>query len=223
MAKLVENHIKSKGVNVITGYGVAAFLGRDGVLTRIKLKNGTELDCELAVVAIGVTPNVELAKFSGIAIVALGGISVDEYMRTSDKGIYAIGDCVEIPNRITGKIVLAPYGDLANLEGRVAGENAVVGDTVTFPGTIQTGICKVFDFAAGSTGLSESAAIKNGFADAVSVVNASTDIPGFMKGKVVVPKMVADRKTGKILGAQVMGPGTVARQVAQWALAIRAA
>jgi NADPH-dependent 2,4-dienoyl-CoA reductase/sulfur reductase-like enzyme/rhodanese-related sulfurtransferase len=221
MAKLVENHIKAKGVNAITGNGVAEFLGRDGILTGIKLKNGTELDCELAVIAIGVAPNVELAKSSGLAIGALGGIEVDEYMRTSDKDIYAIGDCVEIPNRITGKKLLAPYGDLANLEGRVAGENAAVGDTVTFPGTIQTGICKVFDFSAGSTGLSEAAAIKNGFVDAVSVVNASTDMPGYMKGKLVVTKMVADRKTGKILGAQVVGPGNVAKQVAQWALAIQ--
>ena len=221
LAKLVENHIKSKGVNVITGNGVAEFLGRDGVLTGIKLKNGTELDCELAVVAIGVVPNVELARKAGLAVGATGGLAVDEYMRTSDMDIYAAGDCVEITHRMTGKKVFAPYGDLANLEGRVAGENAAVGDTVTFPGTIQTGICKVFDFAAGSTGLSEAAARANGYPEAVSVVNASTDIPGYMKGKLIVSKLVADRKTGKILGAQVVGPGNVAKQIAQWALAIQ--
>ncbi|MDA8424857.1 MAG: FAD-dependent oxidoreductase [Treponema sp.] len=221
LAKLVENHIKSKGVNVITGNGVAEFLGRDGVLTGIKLKNGTELDCELAVVAIGVVPNVELARKAGLAVGATGGLAVDEYMRTSDRDIYAAGDCVEITHRMTGKKVFAPYGDLANLEGRVAGENAAVGDTVTFPGTIQTGICKVFDFAAGSTGLSEAAARANGYPEAVSVVNASTDIPGYMKGKLIVSKLVADRKTGKILGAQVVGPGNVAKQIAQWALAIQ--
>lgn len=221
MAKLVENHVRAKGANIIVENGVAEFLGEDGKLTGIKLKNGTELECELAVVAIGVVPNVELARKSQLAIGGLGGIEVDEYMRTSDKDIYAIGDCVEIPNRLTGKKVLAPYGDLANLEGRVAGENAVVGDSVTFPGTIQTGICKVFDFAAGSTGLSEGNAKRNGFADVIAVVNASTDKPGFMKGKLVVTKMVADRQTGKILGAQVVGPGDVAKQVAQWALAIQ--
>ena len=220
MAKIVENHVRSKGANVIVDNGVAEFLGEGGKLTGIKLKNGTELECELAVVAIGVSPNVELAKKASIAIGTTGGIDVDEYMRTSDKDIYAIGDCVEITNRLTGKKVLAPLGDLANLEGRVAGENAVFGDSVTFPGTIQTGICKVFDFAAGSTGLSETNAKKHGFADAVSVVNASTDKPGFMKGKLVITKMVADRKTGKILGAQVVGPGDVSKQIAQWALAI---
>jgi len=220
MAKLVENHVRSKGANVIMDNGLAEFLGKDGKLVGIKLKNGTELECELAVVAIGVRPNVALAKAAGLAIGGTGGIVVDERMRTSDPDIYAAGDCVEVIQRQTGKKVFAPYGDLANLEGRVAGENAVSGDTESFPGTIQTGICKVFDFSAGSTGLSEANARINGFPDAVSVINASTDKPNFMGGKLVVTKLVADRKTGRILGAQAVGPGNVAKQIAQWAVAI---
>ncbi len=222
MAKLVENHVRSKGANVIMDNGVSEFLGTGGKLTGVKLRNGAELPCELAVVAIGVIPNVGLAKQAGLAIGDLGGIKVDEYMRTSDPDIYAIGDCVEIPNRLTGKAVLAPFGDLANLEGRVAGENAVLGDVVTFPGTIQTGICKVFDFSAGSTGLSFAAATKFGFTDLESVVNASADKPGFMGGELVISKLTAERKTGRILGAQVIGPGNVAKQLAQWAMAIQA-
>lgn len=219
IAKLIENHVRSKGVNVITGNGIAAFLGSDGVLTGVKLQNGTELPCELAVVAIGVAPNTALARSSGLAIGDTGGIVVDQHMQTSDPDIYAVGDCVELTHRITGKKVLAPYGDLANLEGRVAGENAILGNRATFPGTIQTGICKAFDFSAGATGLSERTAQEQGF-DAVSVINASPDIPGFMKGKLLVTKLVADRKTGRILGAQCAGPGNVNRQIAQWAMAI---
>jgi len=219
IAKLVENHVRSKGVNVITGNGIAAFLSSNGVLTGVKLQNGTELPCELAVVAIGVAPNTSLARSSGLAIGDTGGIIVDQYMQTSDPDIYAVGDCVELTHRITGRKVLAPYGDLANLEGRVAGENAILGNRATFPGTIQTGICKVFDFSAGATGLSERTAQEQGF-DAVSVINASPDIPGFMKGKLLVTKLVADRNTGRILGAQCAGPGNVNRQIAQWAMAI---
>ena len=151
LAKLVENHVKSKGANVITDNGVAEFLGENGKLTAVKLQNGTELACELAMVAIGVRPNVKLAKEAGLKIGRLGGIDVNKYMQTSDQDIYAVGDCVETVNRITGKKVLAPYGDLANLQGRVAGENAASENCVTFPGTIQTGICKVFDYTAGST------------------------------------------------------------------------
>lgn len=221
LAKLVENHVRSKSANVITDNGVAEFLGENGKLTGVKLKNGTELDCELAVVAIGVIPNTGLAREAGLAIGERGGIVVDEYMQTSDPDIYAVGDCIETVNRITGKKVLAPYGDLANLQGRVAGENAASQNCVTFPGTIQTGICKVFDFAAGSTGLSETAARNLGYSDIITVINASPDKPGFMEGLLIVSKLVVDKKTGRILGAQCVGPGNVAKQIAQWAMAIQ--
>jgi len=221
LAKLVENHVRSKGANVITDNGIAAFLGESGKLTGVKLQNGTELLCELAVVAIGVHPNVKLAQGIGLEIGETGGIRVNEYMQTTDPDIYAVGDCVEVIHRITGKKVLAPLGDLANLQGRVAGENAASVNCVTFPGTIQTGICKVFDYAAGSTGLSESNAKRLGYDDIVTVINASPDKPGFMEGKLLVTKLVADRKTGAILGAQCIGPGNVNRQIAQWAMAIQ--
>ena len=221
LAKLVENHVKSKSVHVVTGNGIAAFLGEDGKLTGVKLGDGTVLPCELAVVAIGVTPNVRLAREAGLKIGETGGIEVNAHMQTSDPDIYAVGDCVETVNRITGKKVLAPYGDLANLQGRVAGENAASTNTETFPGTIQTGICKVFDFAAGATGLSETTAKKLGYEDIITVINASPDKPGFMNGLLLVTKMVADRKTGKVLGAQCVGPGNVSKQIAQWAMAIQ--
>ena len=221
LAKLVENHVKSKGANVITENGIAAFLGENGRLTAVKLQNGTELPCELAVVAIGVRPNVKLAQQIGLEIGETGGIRVNEYMQTTDPDIYAVGDCVETVHRITGKKVLAPLGDLANLQGRVAGENAASTNCVTFPGTIQTGICKVFDYAAGSTGLSENLARRLGYADIVTVINASPDKPGFMEGKLLVTKLVADAKSGRILGAQCVGPGNVNRQIAQWAMAIQ--
>ncbi len=221
LAKLVENHVKSKGANIITDNGIAEFLGENGKLTAVKLQNGTELSCDLAVVAIGVRPNVTLAKDSGLKIGNLGGIDVNEYMQTSDPDIYAVGDCVETLNRITGKKVLAPYGDLANLQGRVAGENAASENCVTFTGTIQTGICKVFDYSAGSTGLSEKAAKKLGYSDIITVINASPDKPGFMQGKLLVTKLIADKKTGKVLGAQCIGPGNVSKQIAQWAMTIQ--
>ena len=221
LAKLVENHVKSKGANVITDNGVAGFLGEDGRLKAVKLQNGVELPCELAVVAVGVRPNVKLAQDAGLTIGETGGILVDEYMQTSDPNIYAAGDCVETLNRITGRKVLAPYGDLANLQGRVAGENAASKNCVTFPGTIQTGICKVFDYSAGSTGLSESAAKKLRYKDIITVINSSPDKPRFMQGKLLVTKLVVDMKTGRLLGAQCVGPGNVSKQIAQWAMAIQ--
>jgi NADPH-dependent 2,4-dienoyl-CoA reductase/sulfur reductase-like enzyme/rhodanese-related sulfurtransferase len=221
IAKLVENHVRNKSADVITQNGVVKFIGKDGRLTGVKLQDGSELSCKLAVIAVGVTPNVKLAREAGILIGETGGILVNEYMQTSDPDIYAAGDCVESYNIISGKKVLAPFGDLANLQGRVAGENAIRGNRARFPGTIQTGICKVFNYAAGSTGLSERACTGLGYTDIETVINAGPDKPGFMKGKLLITKLVADKKSGRILGAQCVGPGDVGRQIAQWAMAIK--
>lgn len=221
LAKLVENHVRSRGANVIVGNGVAEFLGKDGRLIGVKLNNGIELECELAVIAIGVAPNTTIARGAGLRLGTTGGIRVNEYMQTSDPNIYAAGDCVESLQSITGQQVHAPYGDLANLEGRVAGENATIGNSVTFPGTIQTGICKIFDYAAGATGLSEAAARVAYGDDVETVVNASPDKPGFMQGKVLVTKLVVKRSDRVIIGAQCIGPGDVSKQLAIWAMAIK--
>ena len=219
LAKLVEKHVASKGVTVHTENGVAEFLGENGKLTGVKLNDGSVIPCELAVVSIGVVPNVDLAREAGLAIGGFGGIVVDEHMRTSDSNIYAAGDCVEIPNRITGKKTYAPYGDLANLEARVAADNIVRGESSTFPGTVNSGICKVFNFSAGSTGMSEKRAEAEGY-EVVTATNASPDKPGFMGAKLLVSKMVADAKTGRILGFQCVGTGEVNRQVAEAAMAV---
>lgn len=220
IAKLVEKYVQSKA-NVILENGVASFIGENGKLTAVKLQNGTEIPCELAVVAIGVTPNSLLAKNAGLAIGKTGGIIVDEYMQTTDPDIYAAGDCVESINIVSGNKVHVPLGDIANLQGRIAGENTINGNKITFPGTIQTGICKFFDYGVGSTGLSEQNALIAGINDIETVVNSSLDKPGFMKGKLLVTKLVVRKSDGLILGAQVIGPGDVSKQVAIWAVAIK--
>ncbi|MGA1847822.1 MAG: FAD-dependent oxidoreductase [Thermoplasmatota archaeon] len=220
LAKLLENNVKDWAANVITDNAVAEFLGKDGKLTGVKLSNGTELPCDLAVVAIGVKPNSDLARDAGLSIGKMGGILVNENMKTSDPDIFAVGDCIEINNLITGKNVLAPYGDLANLQGRVAGENSINDNAAVFPGTIQTGVCKVFNYQAGSTGLSERAARGLGL-DIETVVTAGPDKPGFMGGLLLINKMVAEKGTGRLLGFQCVGPGDVSKQVSIAAMAIQ--
>lgn len=220
LAKLVENRIREKSTNVITGNGLGEFFGENGRLTGVKLQNGTELPCELAVVAVGVRPNIKLAAAAGLEIGLCRGIVVNEHMQTSDPDIYAAGDCVECRNMITGQSVYSPMGDLANLQGRVAGENVILDNTATFPGTLQTGICKIFDYNAGTTGLSEAAARKLGHADIETVINANPDKPVFMGARLIVSKMIVDRKTGRLLGYQAVGPGDVSKQITAAAMAI---
>jgi len=221
MAKLVENHICSQGVDVILNNGVSEFVGENGLLKSVKLQDGQELSCELAVMAIGVAPNAKLAADAGLEIGKLGGISVNRKMQTSDPDIYAAGDCVEIKNLLSDQKVLAPFGDLANLQGRVAGENALNGNNASFPGTIQSGICKIFEFSAGSTGFSEKTAGDAGFTDIETVINASPDKPGFMGAKLLVSKMVVNKKDNRLIGYQCVGPGDVSKQVAVAAMAIQ--
>jgi len=219
IAKLVENYLRTKA-NVITNNGVSEFIGENGHLTAVKLQNGTEIDCELAVIAIGVRPNAKLASECGVETGKTGGIKVNDFMQTNDPDIYAVGDCTEIKNLITNQLVHAPYGDLANLQGRVAGENVIEGNVSTFKGTIQTGICKFFDYAAGTTGLSGTKAKEAGF-NYQTVINASPDKPGFMNGKLLITELIVDKDTQRILGAQCFGPGDVSKQIAIWATAIQ--
>jgi rhodanese-related sulfurtransferase len=112
-------------------------------------------------------------------------------------------------------------GDLANLQGRVAGENAICGNSIVFPGTIQTAICKAFDFAAGSTGLTEKSARENAIDNVETVINASPDKPGFMGAGLLVSKIMVDKSSKRILGYQCVGNGDVSRQLATAAMAIQ--
>ncbi len=225
LSALMAKHMRSKGVDLHLGKKVTAFLG-DGKVTGVKLEDGKELSCQMVVLSMGVQPNIELAKEAGIKIGELGGIVVNEQMQTSDPDIFAAGDCVECTHLLTGKQVLtrvmAPMGDLANLQGRVAGENAVLdGATVSFPGTIQTAICKVFDWKSGVTGLTERTAQLMGVSDYETVVTAGPDKPGFMGAGILISKMLVDKKSEKILGFQCVGAGDVSRQVASMSLAIQ--
>jgi NADPH-dependent 2,4-dienoyl-CoA reductase/sulfur reductase-like enzyme/rhodanese-related sulfurtransferase len=221
LAKILENHVKAHAADVITDNAVAAFLSDGkGKLRGVKLANGDEIPCELAVVAIGVVPNIAVAKAAGLDIGKRGGVLVDQYMQTSDPDIYAVGDCVEVPQRLSGENVHAPYGDLANLEGRVAGENVVRGNVSTFPGTIQTGVCKVFDFSAGSTGLKQANAEAAGYKNVVSVITSGPDRPGFMGNRILINRMIADADTGKLLGFECIGLGDASKQIGMAAMAI---
>ena len=221
MAMLVEKHIKSKGSNVVTGAAVEEVTGEDGKVTGVKLSTGETIDCDLVVSAIGVRPNSELAVNAGLDVGETGGILVDKYMQTSDANIYAAGDCVEVLNLVTNKKMHWPMGDAANLQGRVIGQNMVVGNEEVYEGAVGTGICKVFDFAAGSTGLSEAMAKAEGF-EVITTIQAAPDKPTFMGAMPVVIKMVAEKKTGKLLGVQAVGTGDVSKRIAMAAMAMHA-
>ncbi len=220
MAKLVENHMKTKGVKVITGQGVTKFHGENGRVTGVEISGGEILPCDHVVFSIGVRPNTQLAIDAGLETGKSRGITVNRFMQTNDPDIYAAGDCVEVTNLITRNKQHFPMGDAANLQGRVVAQNAVLGNVEEYDGVIGTGICKVFDFTAGSTGLSEKMAQREGFQNIITAIHAAPDKPGFMGAAPVIIKMVAAKTTGKFLGMQAVGMGDVSKRLAMGAMAL---
>jgi len=164
------------------------------------------------VIAIGVKPNVELAKEAGIELGITGAIAVDSRMATNIPSIYAAGDCCETTNRITGATTWMPLGDIANLQGRVAGEN-VAGGEAHFPGVFGTAIFKTFKLTVAMTGLSEQSALELGF-DPISIVTEGSDRARYYPGRQGFSlKLTADRKNGRLLGAQAIGLESVDKMI----------
>ena len=212
MAQQVSAHLSENGVELITGQGLARISGKNGRVAAVTTESGLNRDADLVVIAIGVRPNTDLAKDGGIALGKTGAIAVDEKMQTRTPAIYAAGDCCETIDRVTGKTTWLPLGDIANLQGRVAGENAA-GGNASFPGVLGTAIFKTFDLNVACTGLSETAARQAGY-DAVAVnVNRSDRARYYPGGNNLVIKLVADRQGGRLLGAQVIGPGKADKMI----------
>lgn len=222
LARLVQNYLETKGVQVRTSSPVTEFVGKDGRVTGVRLATGDLIDCDLAVVSIGVRPSSELARKAGLELGGKGGILVNRFLQTADPCIYAAGDCLEVTNLITHNRQHWPMGDAANLQGRVVAQNVVYGNIEEYEGIVGTGICKVFDYSAGSTGLSEKMARAEGYTNMITAMHAAPDKPGFMGGLPLVIKMIADKTTGRFLGMQAVGLGDVAKRVAMGAVALHA-
>ena len=215
----LEKHLIEKGVKLVLGDGLAGLEANAGGVHAVITDSGKYIPCEFLVMAIGVRPNVELARDAGIKVGVTGAIEVDRYLETNIKGIYAVGDCAESYSRITGSPVYYPMGSTANKMGRIAGQN-MTGTQEEFKGVLGTRICKVFELTIGQTGLTETEARKLGF-DVETVhnikPNQQTYYPG---GSELLIKAVADQKTGKMLGAQVVGKHGVDKRIDVFATGI---
>jgi pyruvate/2-oxoglutarate dehydrogenase complex dihydrolipoamide dehydrogenase (E3) component/rhodanese-related sulfurtransferase len=222
MARFVEQHMETKGVRVLTNTKALALEpGTDESLVNQVTTDKGVIPADVVIMSVGVRANVELALKSLIEIGASGAIKVDDHMRTSDPDIYAAGDCVECMDRLTGRPVFVPLGSTANKQGRVAAINICGGDE-TFPGVLGSSVCKVFDFCVARTGLTEKAARELGY-DIVTASAPGPDKPHYMPQALsLLMKIVADRKSGRVLGLQSVGPGDGSKRVDVAATAITA-
>ncbi len=217
MAILVEKHMEANGVKVMTGTKVEAIEGSSKVEKVITSKG--EIPADMVIVSIGVRPNVGLAKDAGLDIGDTGAIMVNGKMQTSDDSIYAAGDCVESMNIVTGQGCFIPLGSTANKQGRVVANN-ICGIPDTYPGVVGSSVCKVFDFNVARTGLTEKQAIEMGY-DVEFCLAPAPDKPHFMpQAKLLFLKLIADKKTKKLLGAQAVGLGDADKRVNVAAMAL---
>lgn len=224
MARLVELHLESRGVRVLTGTRALALEAAPddpGRVGSVRTEAGV-LPAGMVVVATGVRPNTELARRAGLAVgETTRAIRVDDHLRTSDPDIFAAGDCAECTDRLTGRPAFVPLGSTANKHGRVAADNICGVDSV-FPGILGTAVCKVFDFAVARTGLTEAAARAEGF-EPVTALAPGPDRAHYMPhSRPLLLKLVADKATGRLLGVQAVGPGDAAKRVDVAATAITA-
>ena len=204
--------LKQNGVVLKTSERVEEFKGDDTSGVQLVVTDKGEYPADLVLVAVGVTPNTELAQQAGLEVGVTGAIKTDAAMRTSDPDIYAGGDCVENVSVITGKPVFAPMGSTANKHGRIIGDN-ICGIKSEFKGICGTAICRVFNINVARTGLTEKQAKEMGY-DCVTVLNPFPDKPHFIDdAKMIIIKLVVDKTTHKLLGAQIVGPGDVAKRM----------
>ena len=219
MAALVRRHLESQGVRVQTGERVTSLASNDtGRVQRVYTDRG-EHAADLVVVAIGVRPNVELARQAGLEIGATGAMAVDQCLRTSDPDIYAGGDCAENFHRVLKRPVFVSSGQLANVQGRIIGTN-VVGGSEVYQGMVGTAVAKVFDYTVGATGLTEAAARREGLQVLTALVPGLDHAHYYPEARFVGLKMVAEKESGRLLGVQVAGPGDGAKRLDVAATAI---
>lgn len=213
MAVLVRAHLEKNGITVYTGASVTE-VGNGSVA----LADGTRIPSALTLLAAGVRPETSLAKACGIELGVAGAIKTNAKMETNIPGIWACGDCVEHTHLVTGKKVWRPLGSTANKTGRIAGDQAT-GGTLEFRGILGTGIFSVFGLAVAQTGLSEREARESGY-DAVVCHNIKPNKPEYLGGKEMTIKGIADRTTGRMLGAQIIGESGVDKRIDVIATAI---
>ncbi|WP_242894690.1 FAD-dependent oxidoreductase [Actinomadura litoris] len=218
MGALVADALHGVGVKLHLGEPVEGFDTEDGRVTAVRTADRS-LPADLVVLGLGVRPGSDLARAAGIETGPTGGIVTDRRMRTRTERVWAAGDCVENRHLVSGAPVAIALGTHANKQGRVAGIN-IGGGYATFPGVVGTAVAKICEYEVGRTGLNEREAEAAGF-EALSVVVASTTRAGYYPGATEMrTKLVAERRSGRLLGAQIVGREGAAKRVDGLAIAL---
>ena len=203
-AGVLRQYLEKKGVQIFTSEGIKALKG-NGRVSHVQTV-AREVEAHAVMMSLGIRPQVELARQAGLRIGETGAIWVNERMETSAEGVYAAGDCAETTHLVTEKKVWIPLGSTANKQGRVVGIN-VCGGSATFPGVMGTTVFKCFDWNVAKTGLGMREAEREGFRPIQAIVRGFDRAHYYPGRKESTLKLIADEKTGRVLGGQAIGEG----------------
>ncbi|GGK08874.1 NADH dehydrogenase [Lentibacillus kapialis] len=201
MASIIHSHLTDKGVQLILNDGVQAFENNG---SKVVTSNGLEIDTDMILLSIGVRPENELAKNAGLSIGDRGGIQVNSQLETSDPHIYAIGDAIEVNDYTNRQPAMVPLAWPANRQGRITADN-IYGKTTTYKGTLGTSIAKVFDYTVAATGNNEKTLKQLDIPYEVVHVHPSSHAGYYPGAESIALKLIFDKETGSIYGAQAIG------------------
>jgi len=220
MVAPIHQQLTAHGVELRLGTSVTGIEPQDGRLG-VLLSTGERVPAGMVIMAVGVNPEVKLARDAGLTIGPTGGIVVDERMRTSDPNVFAVGDSVEVTHLVDGRKTVIPLAGPANRQGRIAADNAL-GRPSKYANSQGTAICKVFDLAIGMTGLGEKALKASGRSYEMVYVHPASHAGYYPGAKPLSLKLLFDPESGKVLGAQAVGADGVDKRIDVLAVAIRA-
>jgi CoA-dependent NAD(P)H sulfur oxidoreductase len=219
--QVVEEELKRNKVALIKSRGVVEFSGDGAAVKSAVLDSGETVAADIVLIGAGIRPNVEIAREAGIELGQTGAVRVNDHMQTNLPDIFAAGDCAEAYHCIYQRNAYMPLGTTANKQGRVAGNN-MAGVEAAFAGIVGTAIFKVFDLEVGRTGLSEKDAKREGLDCISNTIEQTSRAPYFPGVGRIRVKLVAEAKTGRLLGAQMAGKEGVSKRVDVLAAAITA-
>ncbi|MGJ7910104.1 CoA-disulfide reductase [Neobacillus sp. LXY-1] len=217
MASILHTHLKEKGVKLILENGVNSFADNG---KKVILSDGTEIYTDMTILSIGVRPENELAKAAGLTLGERGGIVVNEYLQTSNDDIYAVGDAVEVVDYINKTKAMIPLAGPANRQGRIAANN-MMGKNEKYQGTLGTSIAKVFDLTVAAIGNNEKTLKRLGISYEVVHIHPSSHAGYYPGAAPISLKLIFEKETGKIFGAQAVGADGVDKRIDVIATAIK--
>ncbi len=220
MASFLHNHMRAKGVRVLLDTAVSGFSQQGQTITTL-VEGGDPIPADLAILAIGVAPESTLAKEAGLALGQRGGIAVNDRMETSHPDIYAVGDAVEITHLVTGEKTRIALAGPANKQGRVAADNICGGDS-RYPGAQGSSVLKLFDLTVAATGLNEGTAQAAGLDYETVILSPLSHAGYYPGGTVMTMKVLYEKGSLRLLGAQIVGGDGVDKRLDVLATAMQA-